>query len=275
LKTRGIEYDTVDFTDLNNVKSGIKNNTKIIWMESLTNPLLYVLDIEEICKIAHSHPNVIVVVDNTFLTSYYQRPLELGADICLYSVSKYMNGHSDVIMGAIVINDDKLYDRLKYVQKIYGAVPSPFDCYQVKRSLNTLAIRMERHGKSAFKIAEFLSNHSAIEKILHPGLSSHPHHLLALKQSYGHSGMIAFYVKGGCDSAKKFLKSMKVISLCGSLGGSESVASIPAFMSAGPMTSEQRKNLGITNNLVRLSVGLEDVNDLIRDLDCALNLSQL
>ncbi|KAJ6641821.1 Cystathionine gamma-lyase [Pseudolycoriella hygida] len=274
LKYKGIHFDVVDFTDLNNVKEGIKSNTRIVCMESITNPLLNVLDVEGVCKIAHSHPNVIVIVDNTFLTPYYLRPLELGADMCVYSLSKYLNGHSDLIMGAVVLNDDGLYKRLKYIQQTYGAVPSPFDCYQASRSLKTLAIRMKQHGKSAYKIAVFLSNHPAVEKVYHPGLPSHPQHELALKQSYGHSGMISFYVKGDYESTKKFLLSMKVVSLCGSLGGVESVASIPAYMSRGKRTPEQLKKLGITSNLVRLSVGLEDSNDLIKDLDCALTLSQ-
>lgn len=239
----------------------------MVWMESITNPLLSVLDIKGVCEIAHAHPNVtfssysfllsnflltfpfqiLVIVDNTFLTPYYQRPLELGADIVLYSLSKYMNGHSDIIMGAVVLNNKDLYARLKYIQQstysmyhhnaqylqtirfilAYGAIPSPFDCYQANRSLKTLAIRMKQHGKSAYKIALFLSQHPAVEKIYHPGLPSHPHHLLAVKQSYGHSGMIAFYIKGSYEQAKKFLKSMKVITLSGSLGGVESVASIP------------------------------------------------
>ncbi|KAG4077512.1 hypothetical protein HA402_002939 [Bradysia odoriphaga] len=209
LKGKGIQFDLVDFTDLNNVRQGIKANTRMIWMESITNPLLNVLDVEEVCGIGHSHPNVIVVVDNTFLTSYYQRPLELGADIVLYSLSKYLGGHSDLIMGAIVLNDGELYSRLKYVQQTHGAIPSPFDCYQAQRSLKTLAVRMKQHGKSAYKIAQFLSTHPAIEKVLHPALPSHPQHHLALKQSYGHSGMIAFYVKGGYKNTKKFLQSTK------------------------------------------------------------------
>lgn len=274
LKGKGVQFDSVDFTDLNNVRQGIKTNTKMIWMESITNPLLTVLDIKGVCEIAHSQSNIIVVVDNTFLTSYYQRPLELGADIVLYSLSKYLGGHSDLIMGAIVMNDSELYSRLNYVQQTFGAIPSPYDCYQAHRSLKTLAVRMKQHGKSAHKIAVFLSTHPAVDKVLHPALPTHPQHHLALKQSYGHSGMISFYVKGGYKNTKKFLQSTTLITLCGSLGGVESVASIPAFWSAGGDNREQLEKLGITSNLVRFSVGLEDCNDLIRDLDRALNFSQ-
>ncbi|XP_037049017.1 putative cystathionine gamma-lyase 2 [Bradysia coprophila] len=274
LEDKGIRFESVDFTDLNNVRQGIKTNTRMIWMESITNPLLNVLDIEGVCEIAHSHPNVVVVVDNTFLTSYYQRPLELGADIVLYSLSKYLSGHSDLIMGAIVLNDPEIYARLKYVQQTHGAISSPFDCYQAQRSLKTLAVRMKQHGKSAYKIAQFLSTHPAIEKVLHPALPSHPQHHLALKQSYGHSGIISFYVKGGYKNTRKFLLALRIIMLCGSLGGVESVASIPAFWWADGKNLDQLATLGITSNFVRLSVGLEDCNDLIRDLERALNLSQ-
>lgn len=186
-----------------------------------------VLDIEAISKLAHSHPNIIVVVDNTFVTSYFQRPLEMGADIVAYSISKYMNGHSDVIMGAIVVNDTILYERLKFLQNASGIIPSPFDCYQVNRSLKTLSLRMEQHWKSSMVVAEFLEAHPNVERVLHPGLPSHPQYELVKKQTYGHSGIMSFYIKGDLKESKKFLQSLKLFTLAESLGGYESLAELP------------------------------------------------
>lgn len=199
----------------------------MIWIETPTNPCMKVLDIEAVSKLAHSHKNIIVAVDNTFITSYFQRPLELGADIVVYSVSKYLNGHSDVIMGAIVVNDDDLYERLKFLQNSSGIVPSPFDCYQVNRSLKTLPIRMEQHFKSSVAVATFLESHSKVERVLHPALPSHPQHQLVLKQTYGHSGIMSFYLKGGLTESRKFLKALKIFTLAESLGGFESLAELP------------------------------------------------
>jgi len=274
LKNMKVECDAVDFNDLDNVKKAMRPNTRVVWFESPTNPLLNVVDIEKCCQIAHSQPNVIAVVDNTFLTPYFQRPLELGADIVMYSLTKYMNGHSDVVMGAIVTNDDTVHKRLQFIQRVYGAVPSPFDCYQVTRGLKTLAVRMEQHSKSSLKIAEFLQSHPSIEKVMHPGLLSHPQHNLSLKQCYGHSGVMSFYMKGGLPAAKKFLQSLKVFTMVTSFGGVESTAGIPALMSHNTLPKEVQVKIGITENLVRLSVGLEDMNDLIQDIDQALKQSQ-
>lgn len=199
----------------------------MIWIETPTNPCMKVLDIEAISKLAHSHENIIVVVDNTFITSYFQRPLELGADIVAYSVSKYLNGHSDVIMGALVVSDDQLYERLKFLQNSSGIVPSPFDCYQVNRSLKTLPLRMEQHFKNSMVVAKFLESHPNVERVLHPALPSHPQYKLVLKQTYGHSGIMSFYLKGGLNESKKFLQSLKVFTLAESLGGYESLAELP------------------------------------------------
>lgn len=199
----------------------------MIYMESPTNPCMRLYDIESISKIAHSYPNVIVVVDNTFLTPYFQRPLELGADIVSYSVTKYMNGHSDVTMGSAITNSDELEKRLRFLQIAAGNVPSPFDCYQVNRSLKTLALRMDQHSRSSLAIAKYLELHPCVERVLHPGLSSHPQHELALKQSHGHSGIMAFYIKGSLEESKKFLRSLKVFTFAASLGGYKSLAGIP------------------------------------------------
>lgn len=274
IKNQGVEVDMVDLTNLDNLKTAIKTNTKLLWLESPTNPILKGLDIEAIAKVAHSYPNIIVVVDNTFLTSYFQRPLELGADIVMYSLTKYMNGHSDVIMGAAVTNNEDIHNKLRFLQNASGIVPSPFDCYQVNRGLKTLSIRMEQHSKSSLIVAKYLESHQFVEKVLHPGLPSHPQHELALRQTYGHSGIMSFYIKGGLNESKKFLQSIKVFTLAESLGGYESLAELPSVMTHASVPEDQRKKLGIWDNLIRLSVGLEDVQDLLEDLETALQASQ-
>lgn len=199
----------------------------MIWIETPTNPCMKVLDIQAIAKFVHFYTDIIVVVDNTFATPYFQRPLELGADIVAYSVSKYLNGHTDIIMGAAVLNDIKLYTRLKFLQNASGIIPSPFDCYQVNRSLKTLPLRMEQHFKNSMIVAEFLEAHPNVERVLHPALPSHPQYELVLKQTYGHSGIMSFYIRGGLNESQKFLKALKVFILAESLGGYESLAELP------------------------------------------------
>lgn len=266
----GIDVEFVDTTDLKKVEAAVKPNTKLFWLETPTNPLLKVSDIEAVCKIAHKFPGVVVVVDNTFLSAYLQRPLDLGADVVMYSLTKYMNGHSDVIMGAAIMNDEALYERLKFLQNAAGIVPSPFDCYLVNRSLKTLSLRMERHKSNALAVAKYLEAHPKVERVLHPGLPSHPQHELAKKQTYGHSGIMSFYIKGGLDESSAFLKALQVFTLAESLGGYESLAELPSVMTHASVPTEQRAALGITDGLVRISVGLEDVEDLIVDLKQAL-----
>ncbi|XP_053698123.1 cystathionine gamma-lyase [Sabethes cyaneus] len=266
-----ITIDFVDCTDLAKVEAAVKSNTKLFWIETPTNPLLKVIDIAAVCAVAHKFPGVVVVVDNTFLSSYFQRPLDLGADIVMYSLTKYMNGHSDVIMGATVTNDEALYEKLKFLQNATGIVPSPFDCYLVNRSLKTLSLRMERHKMNSLAVAKFLENHPKVERVLHPGLPSHPQHELAKRQTYGHSGIMSFYIKGGLEEATKFLKSLEVFTLAESLGGYESLAELPSVMTHASVPEEQRIALGITNGLIRISVGLEDSDDLIEDLKQALS----
>jgi len=274
IHNQGVQVDMVDLTNLDNLENAIKKNTKLLWLESPTNPILKGLDIEAIAKVAHSHADIIVVVDNTFLTSYFQRPLELGADLVIYSLTKYMNGHSDVIMGAAITNNEDLHNKLRFLQNASGIVPSPFDCYQVNRGLKTLAIRMEQHSKSSLIVAKYLESHPFVEKVLHPGLPSHPQHELALRQTYGHSGIMSFYIKGGINESKKFLQTIKVFTLAESLGGYESLAELPSAMTHASVPEDQRKKLGIWDNLIRLSIGLEDVDDLIEDLEIALQASQ-
>lgn len=223
----GIEVDFIDYTHLESVESYIKPNTRLMWLESPTNPLMKVCDIELLASIAHKYEGVIVVVDNTFLTPYLQRPLELGADIVSYSLTKYMNGHSDVVMGAMVMNNEEIYNRLKFLQNSTGIVPSPFDCYQINRSLKTLDIRMEKHKRNSMIIAKYLQAHPMVEQVLHPGLKSHPQYDIALRQTGGHSGIFSFYIRGDYEASCTFLKTLEVFTLAESLGGYESLAELP------------------------------------------------
>ncbi|XP_034241503.1 cystathionine gamma-lyase [Thrips palmi] len=270
LSRMGVEISFVDARDPAKVASAMRPNTKMVWIETPTNPLLKVADIQAVCKVAHSQQGVIVVVDNTFFTCYNQKPLTLGADIVMYSLTKYMNGHSDVIMGAALMNDDKLHESLRFLQNAMGIVPSPFDCSQLNRSLKTLPLRMERHMNNGLLVGQYLEKHPLVEKVLHPGLPSHPQHDLIKKQCYGVSGMLSFYIKGGLQESRKFLSSLKVFTLAESLGGYESLAELPSVMTHASIPPEQRAELGITDSLIRLSVGLEDAEDLIADLEQAL-----
>lgn len=266
----GIETSFVDATDVKNVADAIKPETRMVWIETPTNPTLKVVDIQAVAEVVHRHKNIFLVVDNTFESAYFQRPLELGADITYYSLTKYMNGHTDVIMGSVALNDDDLADRLKFLQNAAGAVPSPFDCYLVNRSLKTLKLRMEEHQKNGLEVAKFLEAHPFVEKVRHLLLESHPQHALVKKQQYGHSGMISFYIKGGLEESKKFLKALKLVTLAESLGGYESLAELPYLMTHASIEEKERVALGVTDNLVRISVGLENATDIIADLDQAL-----
>ncbi|XP_068626327.1 cystathionine gamma-lyase [Battus philenor] len=269
LERIGLETTFTDFTNPECIKNTIKENTKMIWIETPTNPLLKVVDIELVVKIAKSRGDILVVVDNTFLTPYLQRPLEFGADIVVYSLTKYMNGHSDVIMGAAVVNDDALEEKLRFLQNAMGVVPSPIDCYFVNRSLKTLALRMEQHQKSSYTIAKWLENHPKVTEVLHPGLPNHPQYKIAQKQMTGHSGVFSFKHVGGLEESRKFLSSLKLFILAESLGGYESLAELPSVMTHASVPEQQRVELGITHSLIRLSVGLEDTEDLIKDLEQA------
>jgi len=269
----GIETSFIDASDPENVRSAMKDNTKMVWMETPTNPTLQVVDIAAVSAIAHSQPDVFVVVDNTFTTPYFQRPLDLGADISMSSATKYINGHSDVIMGVATTNDPSLNERLRFLQNSLGPVPSPFDCYLVNRGVKTLHIRMKEHMKNGLIIAKYLEKDERVVKVLHPGLPSHPQHKLAVRQMKGFSGMVTIYIKGGINEAKKFLSSLKIFTLAESLGGYESLAEHPGIMTHASVSPEEREALGIHDNLVRLSCGLEDAEDLIEDLDQALSLA--
>lgn len=269
LNNFNIEVSYVDLTNPSNLEAAIKPNTRMVWIETPTNPLMKLCDISEISRIAKKY-SLIVVVDNTFMTPYFQKPLDLGADVVVHSCTKYISGHSDVVAGAVVVNDEEIRKKIRFNQNAIGAVPSPFDCYLLIRGLKTLHVRMERHEYNAKMIASFLSSHPKVEKVLYPGLESHPQHDLAKKQMSGFGGMISFYLKADANGVKRFLSSLNVFLLAESLGGVESLINNPSKMTHASIPEEERKKIGITNNLIRISVGIEDVEDLIADLDNAL-----
>jgi cystathionine gamma-lyase len=263
---------TSDYVDLNDEKilaQHIKSNTRLIWLESPTNPLMKITDIRKISDIAHKH-NILVVVDNTFLTPFFQNPLELGADIVIHSGTKYFGGHSDVLNGALMVNDQKLFERLKHIQNSTGGVLSPFDSYLVLRGLKTLPIRMKAHEQNAMKIAAFLEGHPKVKKVYYPGLKSFAQYELAKKQASGFGGMISFEINGGIPEVKKFFENLELFILAESLGGVESLIEHPATMTHASLSSEEQKQAGITDSLIRVSVGIEDYTDLIEDLKLAL-----
>ena len=269
LKKFNLEFDFIDLTSLQSLERYIKNTTKLVWLESPSNPLLKLIDIEATARIAKSR-GIVTVVDNTFATPFFQKPLKLGADIVMHSTTKYLNGHSDVIGGALVINDQELYDKLQFLQNAAGGVPGPFDCFLVLRGIKTLAIRMERHAGNALKIAQFLESHPKVRKVIYPGLRSHPQHELAKRQMTGFGGIVTFFIKGGLEAARRFLERVKVFSLAESLGGVESLIEHPAIMTHASLPKEIREKIGISDELIRVSVGIENVDDLIDDLKNAL-----
>jgi len=271
----GLDVSMVDLTKVNNIMDALKPNTKMVWIETPTNPTLKLVDIQAVCQAVKAEcqdwpEKPIVVVDNTFMSAYFQRPLSLGADVVMHSISKYMNGHTDVIMGALVCNDDSINERLRFLQNSLGTVPSPFDCYLVNRGLKTLPVRMKEHMKNGLLIAKHLEKHPAVEKVIHPGLPSHPQYELGKRQMIGYSGMCVFYIRGGLKESSAFLKALKLFTLAESLGGYESLIELPSLQTHASVPEEQRKQLGITDNMIRISVGLEDADDLINDLDQAL-----
>jgi len=268
-----IQTSFVDATTASKVRDAIQPNTRMVWIETPTNPTLKVVDIQAVADIVKefkTKQDIFLVVDNTFESAYFQRPLELGADVTYYSLTKYMNGHTDVIMGSVAVNDDSIHERLRFLQNAIGPVPSPFDCYLVNRSLKTLRVRMEEHQRNSLEVGKWLETHPAVVSVRHPGLPSHPQHELVKRQQYGHSGMISFYLKGKLAESKAMLSALKVITLAESLGGYESLAELPYSMTHAAIEEKERVALGVTENLVRLSIGLENVADIIADLDQAL-----
>jgi cystathionine beta-lyase/cystathionine gamma-synthase len=264
----GFSFDFVDAEDTRNIEEKIKEDTKLIFIETPSNPLLKIVDIEKVAEIARRH-DLLLVVDNTFATPFLQQPLRLGADIIVHSTTKYLGGHSDIVGGGIVVSDEKLYERLSFYQNAVGAVPGPMDCWLVLRGIKTLALRMERHCQNAMKIALYLKNHPKVARVLYPGLPSHPQHELAKKQMSGFGGMISVELKGDFQSAGKFIRSTEFFALAESLGGVESLICHPATMTHASIPREERVRAGFTDELIRLSVGVENVDDLIQDLENA------
>jgi cystathionine gamma-lyase len=274
LKQFGLEATFLDMADPARVRSALRTETRLIWMETPSNPLLKVFDIAGIAEVAQSR-GVPLVVDNTFATPMLQRPLELGATVVVHSTTKYLNGHSDVVGGAALTNDDTLGERLHFLQKAVGAVPSPFDCYLALRGLKTLAVRMKRHVESARTIAAYLESHSQVARVRYPGLLSHERHALAERQMSGPGGMISFDLRGTLAQASAFLKALRVFACAESLGGVESLAEHPAIMTHASLPADMRRSLGIGDGLLRLSIGLEDPRDLLADLERGFAAAQL
>jgi len=261
----GLDFVYVDASDVRNVERAVTKKTKMIWMETPTNPLLKIVDLRGVTRIARKH-RAILVVDNTFSTPYFQKPLLLGADIVVHSTTKYLGGHSDVVGGAAITSSKAIYDRLKFSQNAVGAVPGPLDCFLILRGLKTLGVRMDRHEENTHKIARFLYRHPKVRKVAYPGLPGHPQHNLAKRQMSGYGAVISFLLKSDLAGAKRFLRRLKLFGLAESLGGVESLAEHPAIMTHASLPVGVRKNLGITDNFIRLSVGIENVEDLIEDL---------
>uniref|UniRef100_A0A3Q2V1R3 Cystathionine gamma-lyase n=1 Tax=Haplochromis burtoni TaxID=8153 RepID=A0A3Q2V1R3_HAPBU len=274
----GLDVSFADCTKPQLLKAALKPNTKLVWIETPTNPMMKVVDIKACSDLVHEHnKDIVVVVDNTFMSAYFQRPLALGADICMYSATKYMNGHSDVVMGLVSMNREDLYERLKFLQNALGSVPSPFDCFLCNRGLKTLHLRMERHFKNTLAVAKFLEADPRVERVLYPGLPSHPQYEVMKRQCTGCPGMIAFNIKGKLEHATTFLNNLKLsqlhlemFAIAESLGGYESLAEHPAIMTHASVPENERNVLGISDTLIRLSVGLEDEANIIEDLDQAL-----
>jgi cystathionine beta-lyase/cystathionine gamma-synthase len=269
LEPMGLTFSFVDASDPKAVEKALTERTRMVWVESPTNPLLKLVDIEAVSKLAHVH-EALVVVDNTFMSPYFQRPLTLGADIVVHSATKYLGGHSDVIGGALVVNREDVFERLAFLQNAVGGVPGPMDAWLVLRGIKTLAIRMREHDSNARLVAEFLRGHRKVTRVFYPGLADHPQRELARRQMSGFGGMISFEVKGGLEPARRVVERTQIFTLAESLGGVESLIELPAAMTHASIPDETRRAHGVADGLVRVSVGIEDSADLISDLDQAL-----
>jgi cystathionine gamma-lyase len=265
----GLAFSFVDGSDLSAVERAITKETRLVWVESPTNPLLKLVDVRAVSQIAHQR-HAMVVVDNTFMSPYLQRPLTLGADIVVHSATKYLGGHSDLIGGTVVVNDDDVYQRLAFIQNAVGAVLGPMDAWLILRGLKTLAVRMRQHSANAADVARYLSGHPDVERVYYPGLPAHPGHELASRQMSGFGGMVSFEVRGGLAPARVVVEGTRLFTLAESLGGVESLIELPALMTHASIPDETRRAHGVADGLIRISVGLEDLSDLISDLDQAL-----
>jgi cystathionine gamma-lyase len=270
MRNFGVDVSYTEGTNLEALEATFTPETRMLWIESPTNPLLKVIDIKGCAKIAHGH-GALLVVDNTFMSPYLQQPLKLGADLVTHSTTKYLGGHSDLLGGAVILNDAKHHEKLRFTQNAVGGVPGPFDSWLVLRGVKTLAVRMDRHCSNAEKVAQFLEENKKIRKVLYPGLASHPQHELARRQMNGFGGMVSFYLNGNFESCKKLLSHLKIFALAESLGGVESLIEHPASMTHASVPREMREKIGVTDSLIRVSVGTEDYEDLIADLSEALD----
>lgn len=265
----GLEFSFVETSDVGQIERAMTKKTRLVWIESPTNPLLRITDIRAAAEIAHRR-EALCLVDNTFASPFFQRPLALGADLALHSTTKYIAGHADVVGGAICLNDRSLYDRLKFMQNAAGATPSPLDCFLTLRGIKTLALRMREHEKNAMAIARLLKEHPRVAQVYYPGQPDHPGHKIAASQMDGFSGMVSFEVKGGLAEARRVLQRLRLFTIAESLGGVESLVELPAIMTHASMPKEERRKAGLNDGLIRLSVGIEDVEDLLMDLRRAL-----
>ncbi|HVP57198.1 MAG TPA: cystathionine gamma-synthase [bacterium] len=265
----GVTFSLVDTTDLAKVEAAIRKNTRMIWLETPSNPLLRITDLAKVARVARGR-GLITVADNTFATPYFQRPLDLGIDIVVHSTTKYLGGHSDVVGGLVITSNEEHHRRLKFCQNAVGGVPGPMDAWLVLRGIKTLAVRMREHMANALEVAKYLEVHPRVGRVIYPWLASHPQHKLARRQMSGMSGMVSFEIKGGLKAARRFLERVKFFALAESLGGVESLIEHPAIMTHSHIPAKIRSKTGISDSLVRLSVGIENVEDLIADLDAAL-----
>jgi cystathionine gamma-lyase len=262
----GLEFSYVDMSDARNVERGLRKNTKLVWIESPTNPMLKIVDLAAVAKLARAH-GAKTVVDNTFATPFFQRPIEHGIDLVAHSTTKYLNGHSDVVGGAVMTSDAGVFERLRFLQNAVGGVPGPLDSFLVLRGLKTLHVRMARHAENALRVARFLEGHAQVERVTYPGLPSHPQHALAARQMSGFGGMLTFVIRGGLESARAFLKAVRIFACAESLGGVESLIEHPAIMTHASVPKETRERLGIADGLIRVSCGIESADDLVADLE--------
>jgi cystathionine gamma-lyase len=268
-RSAGLDFSFIDLNDASALKAALKPNTRMIWAETPTNPMLKLVDLAKIAKFAKKH-GLLLVVDNTFASPMVQRPLELGADIVVHSATKYLNGHSDMVGGIAVVATPELAERMAFLQNSVGAVAGPFDSFLALRGLKTLALRMQAHCANALELAKWLEKHAAVERVIYPGLKSHPQHALARRQMHGGGGIVTIEVKGGLKKARRMLERCELFALAESLGGVESLIEHPAIMTHASVPPANRKRLGISDGLIRLSVGVEDVNDLKRELAASL-----
>lgn len=266
----GIEFSFIHFVTGEDIETSIKKNTKLIWIESPTNPLMKIVDITSVSRVAQEK-HILTVVDNTFASPVFQQPLDLGVDIVLHSLTKYIGGHSDSVGGAIIVRDTVLAERIKFLQNAAGAILSPFDSYSNARGIKTLVMRMKQHEENAMKVAKFLQQHKKVKKVYYPGLSSHVGHKIAKAQMKGFGGMLSFEIRGTLEESVTFLEALKIIHIAESLGAVESLIEHPASMTHASVPKEEREKIGLTDGLIRLSVGIEDSNDIITDLEQALD----